>query len=90
MDWLLVYQLVEQHMANNCVTVLSQHPWLQSKLLIITVAYQSKQYEQHTRYKMCEKIKQWHLQSSRQSASSSGSHQQTYKTMCSKICHVNR
>jgi hypothetical protein len=61
----LVYQLVEQHMANNCVTVLPQHPWLQSELLIITVAYESKPYEQHTGCNMCEKIKQWCLQSFR-------------------------
>lgn len=23
-----VYQLVQEHMAKNCVTVLPQHPWL--------------------------------------------------------------
>jgi hypothetical protein len=40
----LVYQLVQQHVANNCDTVLPQHPWLHSELLINTVAYESKPY----------------------------------------------
>ena len=40
----LVYQLVQQHVANNCITVLPQHPWLQSELPIITAAYESKPY----------------------------------------------
>jgi hypothetical protein len=40
----LAYQLVQQQVANYCVNVLPQHPWLHSELPIITVAYESKPY----------------------------------------------